>query len=195
MPNQNNSSNSQLNNANSVTPVQGVGGEVITGQSNSQLQNNNINQLATQLIEALQQDGKGQNVQFLRTSSTGSTTNSQQSSINNGANSKSDYDYFDVEQQIVNEIQQIKQNADNYGDVVEIVGRRSRLVESESRGNGYEYEYLLSDGRIVTNDQCWELANAGKIKNVIGSHNHARKYVRSVGDGTTENNLGNLPTF
>lgn len=113
-------------------------------------------------------------------------------------NQNDSYDYFEVEKQIINEVQEIRKNADNYGDEVEIVGRRAVLAKSDdnrSRGNGYQFEYLLSDGRIMTNDECWELANAGKIKNVIGSHNHGRKYIRSVGDGKLENNLGNLPSF
>ena len=107
-------------------------------------------------------------------------------------------DAFETERRIVEEVRTIENNADSYGEEVEIVARRAILAEPDelgTRGNGYEYEYKLSDGRVLSNDECWELANAHKIKNVIGSHNHGRKYIRSVGDGNPHNNLSDLPTF
>ena len=108
---------------------------------------------------------------------------------------KSDYDYAETESKLIDEIQKIKQNADSYGDVVQVVGRRPKVADSNGRGNGYAYEYKLSDGRVVSNDEAWTLANAGKLQGVTGSHNHGRKFIRGVGDGQTDNNLGNLPGF
>lgn len=118
----------------------------------------------------------------------------------NSASSSSDYnderDYFEIERRIVDDITRIKANADSYGEVVDVVGRRAVLARRENgRGNGYEYEYKLSDGRIVSNDYAWELANAGKLRNIISSHNRGRKYIRAVGDGVSKNNLGALPRF
>lgn len=200
MPSQsNNNGNSIGSDANSVTPIQGVA-EATTAQPQNMMSANQssdtITQLVTELVKALQEN-QTQNGQFPSSSSTRDTNSNSKLIRDYRKNSNGDYDYFEVEQKIIKQIQEIKRNADSYGDVVEIVGRRAILAKSNNggRGNRYEFEYLLSDGRIMSTDQCWELANAGKIKNVIGSHNHGRKYIRSVGDGMPENNLGNLPTF
>lgn len=200
MPSQsNNNGNFNGSNANSVTPIQGIAGATTAQPQNMMSTNQSsdtITQLVTELVKALQEN-KTQNEQFPSSSSTRDTNSDSRLIRDYREDSNGDYDYFEVEQKIIKQIQEIKRNADSYGDVVEIVGRRAVLVKSDNggRGNGYEFEYLLSDGRIMSNDQCWELANAGKIKNVISSHNHGRKYIRSVGDGMSENNLGNLPTF
>lgn len=200
MPSQsNNNGNFNGSNANSVTPIQGVAGATTAQPQNTMSTNQSsdtITQLVTELVKALQEN-QTQNEQFPSSSSTRDTNSDSRLIGDYREDSNSDYDYFEVEQKIIKQIQEIKRNADSYGDVVEIVGRRAVLVKLDNggRGNGYEFEYLLSDGRIMSNDQCWELANAGKIKNVIGSHNHGRKYIRSVGDGKLENNLGNLPPF
>lgn len=200
MPSQNNNNgNSNSSNANSVTPIQGIAGATTAQPQNMMSANQSsdtITRLATELVKALQEN-QTQNGQFPSSSSTRDTNSDSRLIRDYREDSDGDYDYFEVEQKIIKQIQEIKRNADSYGDVVEIVGRRAILAKSNngSRGNGYEFEYLLSDGRIMSNDQCWELANAGKIKNVISSHNHGRKYIRSVGDGMSENNLSNLPTF
>ena len=108
------------------------------------------------------------------------------------------HDAIETERRIVEEVRNIENNASTYGEEVEVIARRAIIAESDelgNRGNGYVYEYKLSDGRIVSNDEAWTLANAGRLKNVIGSHNHGRKHIRSVGDGNTKNNLSDLPTF
>ena len=196
---QNNNSNFNSSDANSVTPIQGIAGATTVQPQNTMGANQSsdtITQLVTELVKALQEN-QTQNGQFPSSSSTRDTNSDSRLIRDYREDSDGDYNYFEVEQKIIKQIQEIKRNADSYGDVVEIVGRRAILTKSNNggRGNGYEFEYLLSDGRIMSTDQCWELANAGKIKNVIGSHNHGRKYIRSVGDGMLENNLGNLPTF
>lgn len=194
----NNMQNQNNQNANSVTPMSGAT-ELYPNNPQNQ-QNSQINeQQETQ--QNVQANGENQNKgvsqqspsqdmaqQSLRNNSTGNSRSLE-------GTSNDDYNYFEVEQKLMSQIEKIQQNANSYGQIVEVVGRRSVISESDGRGNGFEFEYKLSDGRIVSNDQAWELANAGKIKNVIGSHNHGRKYIRSVGDGVTDNNLGNLPTF
>lgn len=195
----NNNGNFNGGDANPVTPMQGVTGATTVQPQNTMGANQSsdtITQLVTELVKALQEN-QTQNGQFPSSSSTRDTNSDSRLIRDYREDSGGDYDYFEVEQKIIKQIQEIRRNADSYGDVVEIVGRRAILAKSNNggRGNGYEFEYLLSDGRIMSTDQCWELANAGKIKNVIGSHNHGRKYIRSVGDGMLENNLSNLPTF
>ena len=200
MPSQNNNNaNSNGSDANSATPIQSIAGATTAQPQNTMSANQSsdtITQLVTELVKALQEN-QTQNGQFPSSSSTRDTNSDSRLIRDYREDSDGDYNYFEVEQKIIKQIQEIKRNADSYGDVVEIVGRRAILAKSNNggRGNRYEFEYLLSDGRIMSTDQCWELANAGKIKNVIGSHNHGRKYIRSVGDGVSENNLGNLPTF
>lgn len=105
------------------------------------------------------------------------------------------YNKTETERQIVEDVKYVQQHESEYGDVVDVVARRPIPADSDGRGDGVVYEYKLSDGRVVSNDEAWELANAHKLRNIIGSHNHGRKYIRSVGDGDDENNLGNLPTF
>lgn len=178
----------QSNNSNSnTTPLQNK-----PGADRHNLQNSDqVVQLTQQLISELSKQGGDENLlnqQF-------PSSNQRRNADSNQRFEDSNYNYYEVEQQIINQIQQIKANADSYGPVVDVVARRSIVADSDGRGNGYEYEYQLSDGRIVSNDAAWELANAGKLNGVVGSHNHGRKYIRNVGDGNPDNNLGNLPTF
>lgn len=180
--------NNQSNNQNSsTTPLQNKP----SADRQSTQNNDQVVQLAQQLISELSKQGGDDNLlnQRFPSSNQGGDSNSNQRSEDG------DYNYYEVEQQIINQIQQIKSNADSYGPVVDVVARRSIVADSNGRGNGYEYEYQLSDGRVVSNDVAWELANAGKLNGVVGSHNHGRKYIRNVGDGNPDNNLGNLPTF
>lgn len=107
----------------------------------------------------------------------------------------SNYNHAKVEEELVAQVREIKNKAETYGEKVDVVGRRSVFAEGDGRGNGYKYEYKLSDGRIVNGDEAWELANAGRLNGVVGSHNHGRKHIKNVGDGNVENNLGNLPSF
>ena len=124
------------------------------------------------------------------------SSNQRGNSTSSSGNYNDERDYFEIERRIVDDVTRIKANADSYGEVVDVVGRRAVLARRENgRGSGYEYEYKLSDGRIVSNDYAWELANAGKLRNIIGSHNKGRKYIRAVGDGVSKNNLGALPRF
>ena len=103
-----------------------------------------------------------------------------------------DVKILEEKRRIIEEIHKIRSNPDAYGEEVEIVAKRATL---SMKRRGYEYEFKLSDGRIVSNDEAWTLAIAGKIKNVIGSQNKGNKYIRTVGDGKLGNNLGAIPNF
>lgn len=98
---------------------------------------------------------------------------------------------LEVERKIIEDVQRVKANLDSYGDEVEVVAKR--VVISED--GGYEYEYKLSDDRVVSNDYAWEMAQAGRLRHIIGSHNKGKKHIKSVGDGRAENNLGSIPRF
>ena len=189
--------NNNNSNPYDVTPLQGV-----NTQQSDNLQN--IDNSLLKLLNEVQNIGEE--------IANGSRTNSQQQTNNNseqfpssnsgtnenGNPNSSTYnrDAYEIEREIIRQVQIIKMNADKYGEPTDVVGRRAILARSSNgRGNGYQFEYLLADGRVVSNDEAWELANAGKLKNIIGSHNKDRKYIRRVGDGVRENNLGNLPGF
>lgn len=72
-------------------------------------------------------------------------------------------------------------------DAKEIVG----LVKSGGRVSGYQ----LSDGTKVTKEQGVSMAKAGDIKGVGISHRKNSEYLKSLPDGTENNNLGNLPSI
>lgn len=72
-------------------------------------------------------------------------------------------------------------------DAKEIVG----LVKSSGRISGYQ----LSDGSTVSKEQGVAMAKQGEIKNVGISHRKDSEYLKSLPDGTENNNLGNLPSI
>lgn len=72
-------------------------------------------------------------------------------------------------------------------DAKEIVG----LVKSSGRITGYQ----LSDGSIVSKEEGVSMAKAGEIKGVGIAHRKDSEYLKSLPDGTENNNLGNLPSI
>ena len=72
-------------------------------------------------------------------------------------------------------------------DAKEIVG----LVKSSGRVTGYQ----LSDGSTVSKQEGVSLAKDGEIKGVGIAHRKDTEYLKSLPDGTEDNNLGNLPSI
>lgn len=72
-------------------------------------------------------------------------------------------------------------------DAKEIVG----LVKSSGRINGYQ----LSDGSTVSREEGVALAKEGEIKGVGIAHRKDTEYLKSLPDGSENNNLGNLPSI
>ena len=72
-------------------------------------------------------------------------------------------------------------------DAREIVG----LVKSSGRITGYQ----LSNGSIVSKEEGVSLAKAGEIQGVGIAHRKDSEYLKSLPDGTENNNLGNLPSI
>lgn len=68
----------------------------------------------------------------------------------------------------------------------EIVG----LVKEKGRISGYQ----LSDGKILSKQEGVNLAKQGQIKGVGVASRNGTQYLKSIPDGTENNNLGNLPT-
>ena len=71
-------------------------------------------------------------------------------------------------------------------DAKEIVG----LVKSHGRISGYQ----LSDGSRVSKEDGVAMAKSGDIKGVGIAHRKDSEYLKSLPDGTENNNLGNLPS-
>lgn len=72
-------------------------------------------------------------------------------------------------------------------DAREIVG----LIKSSGRITGYQ----LSNGSIVSKEEGVSLAKAGEIQGVGIAHRKDSEYLKSLPDGTENNNLGNLPSI
>lgn len=64
------------------------------------------------------------------------------------------------------------------------------LVKEDGRVSGYK----LSDGRILSREEGVQLAREGGILGVGIAINKGTEYLKSLPDGTEENNLGNLPS-
>ncbi len=73
------------------------------------------------------------------------------------------------------------------GNAKDIVG----LVKSSGKITGYR----LSNGQTVSKEEGVAMAKAGEIKGVGVSHRGDTEYLKSLPDGTEDNNLGNLPSI
>lgn len=72
-------------------------------------------------------------------------------------------------------------------DAKKIVG----LVKSSGRIEGYQ----LSDGSTISKEEGVAMAKAGEIQGVGVAHRKDTEYLKSLPDGTENNNLGNLPSI
>lgn len=72
-------------------------------------------------------------------------------------------------------------------DAKEIVA----LVKNSGKVTGYK----LSDGQVVDKQQGVILAKQGDIAGVGIAVNQGNEYLKSIPDGTEENNLSNLPSI
>ncbi|MBQ8981974.1 MAG: DUF3892 domain-containing protein [Lachnospiraceae bacterium] len=80
----------------------------------------------------------------------------------------------------LDEIPSVKENA------VSITG----LVKKKGRIIGYQ----LSDQRVVSREEGVSLAKSGDIKGVGIAHRKETEYLKSIPDGSENNNLSALPT-
>lgn len=82
--------------------------------------------------------------------------------------------------QTLDQIPQVKPNAK------QIVG----LVKEGGRVTGYQ----LSDHSVVEKQQAVDMAKQGQIAGVGIAHRGDTEYLRSIPDGSENNNLSNLPS-
>lgn len=64
------------------------------------------------------------------------------------------------------------------------------LVKENGRVSGYQ----LSDGQILNKPEAVQLAREGGIRGVGVSSRKGNEYLKSLPDGSQDNNLGNLPS-
>lgn len=64
------------------------------------------------------------------------------------------------------------------------------LVKASGKITGYQ----LSDGRKITRAEGVQLARQNKIRGVAVAVKKGTEYLRSLPDGSEDNNLGSLPT-
>ena len=65
------------------------------------------------------------------------------------------------------------------------------LVKEGGRVTGYQ----LSDDSIVEKQQAVDMARQGQIAGVGIAHRNDTEYLRSIPDGSENNNLSNLPSI
>lgn len=71
-------------------------------------------------------------------------------------------------------------------DAKEITG----LIKSHGKITGYQ----LSDGATVSKEEGVAMAKTGEIRGVGVAHRKDTEYLKSLPDGSENNNLGSLPT-
>jgi hypothetical protein len=68
--------------------------------------------------------------------------------------------------------------------------RITALKKHSGRVTGYQ----LADGRVLDKNQAIELARQGGIAGVGIAHRNGSEYLKSIPDGSENNNLSSLPS-
>lgn len=84
----------------------------------------------------------------------------------------------------------IKQTLDQIPQVNSNAKRIVALIKEGGKVTGYQ----LSDNSIVEKQQAVDLAKQGQIAGVGIAHRGDTEYLKSIPDGSENNNLGNLPS-
>ena len=84
----------------------------------------------------------------------------------------------------------VKQTVDQIPQANADAKRITGLVKEGGRVTGYQ----LSDNSIVEKQQAVDMAKQGQIAGVGIAHRGDTEYVKSIPDGSENNNLGNLPS-
>ena len=84
----------------------------------------------------------------------------------------------------------VKQTLDQIPHVNTNAKRITGLVKEGGRITGYQ----LSDNSIVEKQQAVEMAKQGQIAGVGIAHRGDTEYLKSIPDGSENNNLGTLPS-
>ncbi len=85
----------------------------------------------------------------------------------------------------------VKQTLDQIPQVGPNARRIVGLVKEGGRITGYQ----LSDNTVVQKQQAVDMAKQGQIAGVGIAHRGDTEYLKSIPDGSENNNLGNLPSI
>ena len=85
----------------------------------------------------------------------------------------------------------VKQTLDQIPQASANAKRIVALVKEGGRITGYQ----LSDNTVVEKQQAVNMAKQGQIAGVGIAHRGDTEYLKSIPDGTENNNLGNLPSI
>ncbi len=84
----------------------------------------------------------------------------------------------------------VKQTLDQIPQANANAKRIVGLVKEDGRITGYQ----LSDNTVVEKQQAVDMAKKGQITGVGIAHRGDTEYLKSIPDGSENNNLGNLPS-
>lgn len=84
----------------------------------------------------------------------------------------------------------VKQTLDQIPQANANAKRIIGLVKEDGRITGYQ----LSDNTVVEKQQAVNMARQGQIADVAIAHRGDTEYLKSIPDGSENNNLGNLPS-
>ena len=90
----------------------------------------------------------------------------------------------------MNRLELVKQTLDQIPQANSNAKRIIGLVKISGRITGYQ----LSDNSIVDKQQAVDMAKQGRIAGVGIAHRGDTEYLKSIPDGSENNNLGNLPS-
>ena len=85
----------------------------------------------------------------------------------------------------------VKQTLDKIPQANANAKRIIGLVKEGGRITGYQ----LSDNTVVEKQQAVDMAKQGQIAGVGIAHRGDTEYLKSIPDGSENNNLGNLPSI
>ena len=85
----------------------------------------------------------------------------------------------------------VKQTLDQIPQAGPNAKRITGLVKKSGKVTGYQ----LSDNTIVEKQQAVSMAKQGQIAGVGIAHRGDTQYLKSIPDGSENNNLSNLPTI
>lgn len=84
--------------------------------------------------------------------------------------------------------------AKNTLDQIPLANKNARRIVGLVKESGRITGYQLSDNSIVEKQQAVDMAKQGQIAGVGIAHRGDTEYLKSIPDGSENNNLGNLPS-
>ena len=84
--------------------------------------------------------------------------------------------------------------AKNTLDQIPLANKNAKRIVGLVKESGRITGYQLSDNSIVEKQQAVDMAKHGQIAGVGIAHRGDTEYLKSIPDGSENNNLGNLPS-